>query len=188
VGHPHRDAMAPCESGNAADMIAMFVGNNDRIELIHLHTEPRQSPIRFRNAKSAVKHHCRASRPDYRGVTTAAAAETSEAQSGHRNYCSASLFTAHMLGKKRESERTNMASGLRQGAIRSEVRLRTAEQGPRVRGCDPVAGAFALGKSRACAHLRGRIPKGAPAPRSGAYTSQGFVTKYEVNSRHLRSP
>ena len=34
------------------------------------------------------------------------------------------------------------------------------------------------------AHLRGRIPKGAPVPRFGAHTSRGFVTKYEANYRH----
>ena len=45
--------------------------------------------------------------------------------------------------------------------------------------------AFALGQTRACAHLHGRIPKGAPVPRSGAYTSREFVTKYGVNSRRL---
>ena len=31
-------------------------------------------------------------------------------------------------------------------------------------------------------------PKGPPLPRSGAYTSRGVVTKYEVNSSHLLSP
>ena len=30
--------------------------------------------------------------------------------------------------------------GVRQGANHSQVRPRTAEQGPRLRGCDPVAG------------------------------------------------
>jgi len=30
--------------------------------------------------------------------------------------------------------------GVRQGANRNEVRPRTAEQGPRLRGCDPGAG------------------------------------------------
>jgi hypothetical protein len=30
--------------------------------------------------------------------------------------------------------------GVRQGANRNEVRPRTAAQGPRLRGCDPVAG------------------------------------------------
>ena len=33
-------------------------------------------------------------------------------------------------------------------------------------------------ESRSCAHLRGRIPKGAPAPRFGAHTWRGFVTQY----------
>jgi hypothetical protein len=36
--------------------------------------------------------------------------------------------------------------GLRRGANRSEVRPRTAEQGPRARGCDPVAGCLRTGK------------------------------------------
>jgi hypothetical protein len=49
---------------------------------------------------------------------------------------------------------------LRQGANHSEVRPRTAEQGPRARGCDPEAGCLRAGKTRACTHLRGRIPKG----------------------------
>jgi hypothetical protein len=35
---------------------------------------------------------------------------------------------------------------LRQGANRSEVRPRTAEQGPRARGCDPEAGCLRTGK------------------------------------------
>jgi len=42
--------------------------------------------------------------------------------------------------------------GLRQGANRSEVRPRTAEQGPRARGCDPVAGCLRTGTKRGLAH------------------------------------
>ena len=37
--------------------------------------------------------------------------------------------------------------GLRRGANRSEVRPRTAEQGPRTRGCDPEAGCNRTGKN-----------------------------------------
>src|SRR6185369_10599208 len=34
--------------------------------------------------------------------------------------------------------------------------------------------------SHSCAHLRGRIPKGAPAPRFGANTWRGFGTQHGV--------
>ncbi len=77
--------MAPCNSGNAANMIAMFVGNNDRVDRVNLHAEPRQTPVHFGNAETAVEHHYRASRLDQQSVATAAAAKASEAQTGHRN-------------------------------------------------------------------------------------------------------
>ena len=38
---------------------------------------------------------------------------------------------------------------------------------------------------RSCAHLRGRIPRGAPAPRSGAHTWRGFATQHGVDSRQV---
>ena len=60
--------------------------------------------------------------------------------------------------------------------------------GPAANGSQPhpVAGCLRTETKRGLAHTyAGRIPKGAPVPRSGAYTSRGFVTKYEVNSRHL---
>ena len=40
-------------------------------------------------------------------------------------------------------------------------------------------------QSRSCAHLRGRIPKGVPAPRFGAHTWRGFVTQHGVDSRRV---
>ncbi len=40
---------------------------------------------------------------------------------------------------------------LRQVANHGEVRPRTAEQGPRARGCDPVAGCLRTGKKRGLA-------------------------------------
>jgi hypothetical protein len=43
----------------------------------------------------------------------------------------------------------------------------------------------ALAQSRSCAHLHGRIPKGAPAPRFGAHTWRGFVTQHGVDSRRV---
>jgi len=39
-----------------------------------------------------------------------------------------------------------------------------------------------------CARVRGRIPKGAPVPRSGAYIPRGSATKYEATSRRLVAP
>jgi hypothetical protein len=59
---------------------------------------------------------------------------------------------------------------LRQGANRSEVRPRTEEQGPRGRGCDPVAGCLRTGKTRACTHLRGHIPQKGPLFRAPVRT------------------
>ena len=42
--------------------------------------------------------------------------------------------------------------GLRQGANRNQVRPRTAEQGPRSRGCDPAAGCKAHRRNRVLTH------------------------------------
>jgi hypothetical protein len=78
-----------------------------------------------------------------------------------------------------ENQRINTSTGwktceigARQGANRNEVRPRTAEQGPHLWGCDPGAECMRTNNdARSCVHLRGRIPKGAPAPRSGAHTS-----------------
>ena len=45
----------------------------------------------------------------------------------------------------------------------------------------------ASAQSRSCAHLHGRIPKGAPAPRFGAHTWRGFVTPHGADSRRVFS-
>jgi hypothetical protein len=88
--------------------------------------------------------------------------------------------------------------GARQGANRSQVRPRRAEQVPAAlaAGCDPAAGRRAGIVARALTRLHGRIPaSGAPAPRSGAHLaricnavwrrfSSSFVPK--LMGRHTR--
>ncbi len=73
---------------------------------------------------------------------------------------------------------------VREGAHKAAIDIRETGRnasapanGPAANGSQPhpVAGCLRTAKTWACAHLRGRIPKGAPVPRSGSVHLAGFV-------------
>ena len=63
---PHGNAVAARELEHAADMILVFMRDDNAVEVCRQQAEPRETAFRFTNAKAAVEH-------DRRGIRTGAA-------------------------------------------------------------------------------------------------------------------
>ncbi len=82
VGKPNGYTMFARKFADAANMIAVFVGDDDRGNISGSQTEPTQAQFRFRQAKSAVEHQPSFSGFDDQRITLATATERGEAQHG----------------------------------------------------------------------------------------------------------
>jgi hypothetical protein len=86
-GHPHRHAEATRATGNAAAMIAVFVGDEDGAEIVGVAVMAFEAHRGFARRESAVEHQQGATAFDQRGIAAAAAAEDAEPQSGALSLC-----------------------------------------------------------------------------------------------------
>src|SRR3990167_2796807 len=91
-GHPHRHAEAARATGDAAAMIAVFVGDEDGAELVGAAVMAFEAQRGFARRESAVEHQQGATAFDQRGIAAAAAAENAEPQPGALSLCPFARF------------------------------------------------------------------------------------------------